>query len=68
MKKSACQQSQVPISAEDLDESGRLCCPRPDQQLWNAHPIVAFAIGPACPRVTCPYCGTQYYWHEGQED
>ena len=54
----ACVQAKVKLTTSDLS-AGRLCCPRPDQLLWNAHPRVYLPIQleKSC---VCPYCGTQY--------
>ena len=40
-----------------------LCCPLPEDQVWNMHPRVYLAIeddpnGDA----TCPYCGAHYHF------
>ncbi len=42
-----------------LEKGAVLCCPQPDQRVWDAHPRVyleADANGVA----ECPYCGTVY--------
>lgn len=36
-----------------------LCCPLPDQQVWNAHPRVYLPIHKTG-KATCPYCSAQY--------
>ena len=36
-----------------------LCCPLPEECLWNAHPRVYLAIE-AGGEAQCPYCGTRY--------
>ena len=36
-----------------------LCCPMPDQYLWNAHPKVYLPFD-ANGEAKCPYCGTRY--------
>ena len=42
-----------------------VCCPTPDQMVWNTHPRVYLDIA-AHGHVTCPYCGTQFrYEYDG---
>ena len=36
-----------------------LCCPRPDDSLWNAHPKVYLPLEENG-KVACPYCGMVY--------
>ncbi len=36
-----------------------LCCPLPQECLWNAHPRVYLPIRPGG-EARCPYCGTVY--------
>ncbi len=36
-----------------------LCCPLPEECLWNAHPRVYLPIQ-ASGEALCPYCGTRY--------
>ena len=36
-----------------------LCCPLPEECLWNAHPRVYLPIA-ATGEARCPYCGTLY--------
>lgn len=37
-----------------------LCCPMPDESLWDSHPRVYLPIE-ATGQFTCPYCGVQYF-------
>lgn len=43
------------LSASDLP----LCCPMPEDELWNAHPRVYLPIEKTGEEV-CPYCGQRY--------
>jgi uncharacterized Zn-finger protein len=43
------------VTAADLP----LCCPRPDETLWDRHPRVFLDLQ-STGRVQCPYCGAQY--------
>ncbi|MGB5835115.1 MAG: zinc-finger domain-containing protein [Thiohalocapsa sp.] len=46
-----------PVSGNDLP----LCCPLPEDQVWNMHPRVYLAIEDDPEgRATCPYCGAKY--------
>lgn len=45
----------IKIKAQQLP----LCCPMPDQAVWNKHPRVYLPIEEEI-KVLCPYCGTQY--------
>lgn len=36
-----------------------LCCPRPDDEVWNMHPRVYLPIEKTGEAV-CPYCGARY--------
>lgn len=49
------RQETIVVSAEDLP----LCCPRPQDELWNMHPRVYLPIEKTG-EATCPYCGTKY--------
>ena len=44
------------IQAADLP----LCCPRPNDSLWNAHPRVYLPIEKTGTAV-CPYCDAEYH-------
>lgn len=55
-KPQACTLNSVQITMADLP----LCCPRPDQRVWDAHPRVYLAINDQKPQATCPYCSTKY--------
>jgi len=55
MQKEACAKRKVNITAVNLP----LCCPMPDQILWNAHPRVYLPIEKSGCEI-CPYCATQY--------
>lgn len=52
----ACQQRVVEVARN----SKVICCPTPDQALWNAHPRVYLPIAEQGGSVVCPYCGTEY--------
>ena len=43
------------VSHKDLP----LCCPMPEQRVWDAHPRVYLPIEEER-KVTCPYCGAKY--------
>lgn len=43
------------VSAHDLP----LCCPMPEQRLWDSHPRVYLPIEDTG-RAVCPYCGALY--------
>lgn len=43
------------VSKSDLP----LCCPGPQQPVWNAHPRVYLPIEKTG-QAKCPYCGSQY--------
>ncbi|MBI5448689.1 MAG: zinc-finger domain-containing protein [Gammaproteobacteria bacterium] len=51
----ACDQRVCCITQADLP----LCCPRPNQRLWDAHPRVYLPIE-ALGKIACPYCDTEY--------
>ncbi len=36
-----------------------LCCPRPQDEVWNMHPRVYLPIEKTG-EATCPYCGAKY--------
>ena len=55
MQKKPCAQQQKIISREALP----LCCPFPDERLWDGHPRVYLDIE-ATGEVVCPYCETKY--------
>ncbi len=48
-------QESIILSRKDLP----LCCPRPQDTLWNMHPRVYLAIEKSGQAV-CPYCGARY--------
>ena len=50
-----CTQRQIEITRDDLP----LCCPMPDQRLWDAHPRVYMPIEKTG-REECPYCAAIY--------
>jgi len=37
-----------------------LCCPLPDERLWDGHPRVYLPIEKSG-REVCPYCETEYH-------
>ena len=52
----ACSKKQRTISLSDLP----LCCPMPNERLWDAHPRVYLDIKKTG-WVACPYCETEYH-------
>lgn len=46
---------QIIVKYSDLP----VCCPLPNQALWNAHPRVYLPILKTG-KVNCPYCGANY--------
>ncbi len=54
-KQASCAKRECEVTQKDLP----LCCPLPDQHLWDAHPRVYLPIA-AEGRVVCPYCETRY--------
>lgn len=54
--KPACRERHFTITAAQLP----LCCPMPDQILWDAHPRVYLPIEDKGGHITCPYCETKY--------
>jgi uncharacterized Zn-finger protein len=54
-EKTPAQGAAVAVSRKDLP----LCCPRPQDELWNMHPRVYLPIEKTG-AATCPYCGTHY--------
>ncbi len=54
-KKEACAALHYDITKEDLP----LCCPMPDQRLWDAHPRVYLPIEKTG-KAVCPYCDAVY--------
>lgn len=57
----ASTEKQYQVSASDLP----LCCPMPNQKVWNAHPRVYLPIEKTGKEV-CPYCGAEYTLTESQ--
>ena len=51
----ACTQMLYKVTSADLP----LCCPLPDDRLWDAHPRVYLPIE-ATGEVVCPYCSAKY--------
>lgn len=51
----SCAQRRIKVTHKDLP----LCCPMPNETLWNAHPRVYLPIE-AERRYVCPYCSTEY--------
>ncbi len=51
----ACTRKKYEISEEQLP----LCCPLPEQRLWDGHPRVYLPIEHSG-RVICPYCDAEY--------
>lgn len=56
MEKKACAHREETITSRDLP----LCCPRPDERLWDGHPRVYLDIEEKG-HVECPYCQTRYH-------
>ena len=55
-KPAAATHRQVRITRAQLP----LCCPRPDERLWDGHPRVYLPIEDNGGEIHCPYCGTHY--------
>lgn len=55
-KPQACRENIVEITKADLP----LCCPRPKQRVWDAHPRVYLSVDAQHAEVSCPYCSTKY--------
>ena len=51
----ACTKRHYEVTRADLP----LCCPLPDQSLWDAHPRVYLPIEEKG-RVICPYCEAEF--------
>lgn len=54
--KQGCTRKRYEIQPSQLP----LCCPLPDQRLWDAHPRVYLPIEESG-AVECPYCGVEFY-------
>lgn len=54
-QEAACSQTIVKVTKENLP----LCCPMPEQAVWNAHPRVYLPIEKTG-HAKCEYCGAQY--------
>lgn len=50
-----CTKRYYEVTATDLP----LCCPLPDERLWDGHPRVYLPIEEKG-RVVCPYCDAEY--------
>lgn len=50
-----CTKRHYEVTHKDLP----LCCPMPDQRLWDAHPRVYLPIEETGYQ-ECPYCATEY--------
>lgn len=55
MTERACEKKHRTISQAQLP----LCCPMPDERLWDGHPRVYLDIEKEG-EVVCPYCETKY--------
>ncbi len=55
MSHKACTKKKQTITRDELP----LCCPMPDQRLWDGHPRVYLPIEKTGFAV-CPYCETEY--------
>ncbi|MEM9242427.1 MAG: zinc-finger domain-containing protein [Pseudomonadota bacterium] len=51
----ACNKRRREITAKDLP----LCCPLPNERVWDAHPRVYLPIEKSGHEF-CPYCGQEY--------
>lgn len=55
MEKKPCVHKEKTITEKELP----LCCPTPDERLWDGHPRVYLDIKKEG-HVVCPYCETKY--------
>ncbi len=56
--KQACTRTHYEIQQDQLP----LCCPLPNQRLWDAHPRVYLPIEETETGVIeCPYCGAEFH-------
>lgn len=55
MEKESCAEKKRVMTKKELP----LCCPLPNETLWNGHPRVYLDVEETG-HVVCPYCGTQY--------
>lgn len=55
MEQNPCTKKEKMISKADLP----LCCPAPNERLWDGHPRVYLDIEKTG-YVVCPYCETKY--------
>jgi len=46
----------VEVSRRELP----VCCPRPDEALWNSHPRVFLPLREPGQSELCPYCGRRF--------
>ena len=53
--KQACTSKYYEVARADLP----VCCPMPDERLWDAHPRVYLPIEETG-HVVCPYCDAEY--------
>ena len=55
MEKMPCEKKERVVSQKDLP----VCCPAPDERVWDGHPRVYLDMGETG-FVVCPYCETKY--------
>ena len=58
-EKQGCTSVRYEVTQKDLP----LCCPMPNQRLWDAHPRVYLPIEKTGQAV-CPYCDAEYILHK----
>jgi len=54
-EKQACTKRHYEVTRDDLP----VCCPMPEDRLWDAHPRVYLSIEETG-HVVCPYCEAEY--------
>ena len=65
-KNKGTQAKVTPKVIEINEASLPLCCPRPEDVLWNQHPRVVLPIVRG-QTVQCYYCGMTYHWPDDQK-
>jgi len=58
-----CTKRRYEISSKDLP----LCCPLPNQRVWDAHPRVYLPVEKTGHAV-CPYCESEFSLKDFQDD
>ncbi|AWD32624.1 hypothetical protein CKSOR_00518 [Candidatus Kinetoplastibacterium sorsogonicusi] len=46
----------IEIKSKDVS----ICCPMPNENIWNLHPKIFLKITAPDNKVKCPYCNTEY--------